>query len=42
MPQACGCGNVSLAGLIMADLGAGGDGGEAGRGMRSRTWLVAC
>lgn len=42
MPQACGCGKVSLARLIMVDLGVGGDGGEARRGMGNTTWLVAC
>ena len=42
MPQACDCGNVSLARLIMAGLGAGGDGGEVGRGMGNARWLVAC
>lgn len=42
MPKACGCGNVSLARLIMADLGVGADRGEAGRGMGNAAWLVAC
>lgn len=42
MLQACGCGNVSLARLIMAGLGVGGDGGEAGHGMGNTRWLAAC
>lgn len=41
MPEACGCGDVSLVRLIMADLGVGGERGEAGRGMGSMVWLVA-
>lgn len=42
MLEACGCGRVSLARLIMADLGAGADRGGAGRGMGNTAWLVAC